>query len=215
MAKANQQPKPKKLTKGALIQTILDMMAVAEMRSNPARCRNLYCLAPIVYVLCGGLTACRCQEVGRGSLAKDDTRDLQSLQATHPVPDLAVSGPICTLRECSDNLTVEFSPPIAKRGKYSVELLAGDRSIICPMQIPQASVGTSCPFSMRQEPSGQLGGIYWEASSPPSRVQIQVSRNGSLLRSVDWKPSYVTIRPNGPECPPECHEAVFTLDLPE
>lgn len=106
------------------------------------RSRALLCGLLIVDALFGGLTSCS---------RRVDERDSPSGQAEQAVvlapfhggkAQTAKSDKVCTLRECSDYLAIQFEPPITEQGRYSILLVGDDKSVVCPMRILLTSIGT-------------------------------------------------------------------------
>ena len=48
----------------------------------------------------------------------------------------------------------------------------------------------------------------------PARVNLTIARDGQPLHSGELTPTYVSSRPNGPDCEPECHGAGTEIALP-
>jgi hypothetical protein len=50
--------------------------------------------------------------------------------------------------------------------------------------------------------------------APATKVTITVSRDGNELVKKTLTPQYKTSQPNGPGCPPVCHNASDALTIP-
>lgn len=99
---------------------------------------------------------------------------------------------MCTLIACSDGITVELQGNVP--ANYTVTARAGSeaRSHECSQAQP-------------------CGPIMFE-NFTPDRVAIEItSAAGTVRREVT--PEYRTVRPNGPNCPPECRQARVIVTL--
>ena len=68
---------------------------------------------------------------------------------------------------------------------------------------------------MRKElPPEQHGFSDIQISGTPTKIQLTIEHAETVLHSSEFAPTYVTTRPNGPECEPECRSASTELALP-
>ncbi len=107
-------------------------------------------------------------------------------------------GPIgiaCTEIGCSDGLTVSLDGPAPTGTIIEVEDVDGSTmSIECGVDWP-------CQNSV------------FFAGFTPDRVTVTVT-NAAGVRTAVFDPAYEAFRPNGPDCEPECVQAVVDMDLP-
>ena len=52
------------------------------------------------------------------------------------------------------------------------------------------------------------------SSGAPAKVKLTITREDQQLHSGELAPTYVTSRPNGPGCEPECRGANAEVALP-
>lgn len=149
-------------------------------------------LAAVAIVLCGALTSC--------------------------------GGPMgCTLMGCSDSLRVAFDPPLGAEGAYEVVVEGDAKTRTCTATLPLGEGGPECergdddrfPGSLsldldRTEPMSLRG--VWVYGSP-KKVNVTVRRDGVLLASETFEPSYEKTYPNGPECGPTCFSGSAKLPI--
>jgi hypothetical protein len=103
-------------------------------------------------------------------------------------------GP-CTLIGCSDGLVVRVDG-------------AGDGPTTIELRVPlRPPVVRTCGG-----PAHCAAGVQFE-NETPEHVTIVVT-SGDREQVMDAEPAYVTSRPNGPDCEPECRQAVVTVALP-
>jgi hypothetical protein len=127
-------------------------------------------------------------------------------------------------------------------GTYTIELSVDGTPGTCTLSIPDppASAQGTCssarnvfglfPLSLFQESKcvtvtqGSATGesctpipgqfhLSLELSGTPVQVGLTVSRDGSQLASQTVAMQYQTVRPNGPDCEPTCHQALADLSL--
>jgi len=100
----------------------------------------------------------------------------------------------CTLKACGSTLTVELAA--APAGSLRVE-------------------ATDVATNARRvfECSTSCGETVWFTDFTPAEVTVRVTTSaGSAERT--FRPSYETVRPNGPGCEPVCRQARVTMPLP-
>ena len=84
----------------------------------------------------------------------------------------------------------------------------------------------SCYFVVSDDPhcvpEGDCNALYFVGYPYPDKVWIQygiiqgplevvVERDGSVVGTATFEPVYEIVYPNGPECPPTCHQAIREL----
>ena len=114
----------------------------------------------------------------------------------------------CTLIGCTDQLTVKLEPPTV--GSYAVTLLLDGQggSFRCENGAPVAPAGVRVDAG---------SGDHFLLGAAPRSVGVEVvgGAGGDLgagpKRSGTFLPTYVVLRPNGPNCPPACAQASVTL----
>jgi len=109
-------------------------------------------------------------------------------------------GPFCTEIGCSDGITVHL--PVVPAGPYKVEILVGGTG----------GGGLSYAYECTGGPSCQQDIFFPELVL--DRIIVRVTSGlGSRLTEI-VNPVYTTSRPNGPDCPPLCRQALVTAQLP-
>jgi hypothetical protein len=127
-------------------------------------------------------------------------------------------------------------------GTYTIELSVDGTPGTCTLSIPDppASAQGTCssarnvfglfPLSLDQESrcvtltQGNATGqsctpipaqfhLSLELSGTPAQVGLTVSRDGSPLANETVALQYQTVRPNGPDCEPSCHQASADLSI--
>jgi len=99
---------------------------------------------------------------------------------------------MCTLIACSDGITVELQGNV-------------------PQTYTVTARGDGETRSRECSPSQPCNPLMFE-NFTPERVVIEVtSAAGSVRREVT--PEYRRVRPNGPNCPPECRQARIVVSL--
>ena len=108
-------------------------------------------------------------------------------------------GKECTLIGCNSGLTVHLNAK--PTGTYKVEVFA-----LSPNQQPvyvyECSVASSCQQDIF------FSGLI--VSHPFVRITTSIGTKTVEIPSVN----YVTSRPNGPGCDPECRQATVNVDIP-
>jgi len=99
---------------------------------------------------------------------------------------------VCTLIACSDGITVEVQGNVPD--SYTVTARAGTET-----RSRECSRAQPCDATMFE-------------NFTPENVIIEVtSAAGTVRREV--RPEYRKVRPNGPDCPPECRQARIVVTL--
>lgn len=102
----------------------------------------------------------------------------------------------CTQIGCSDGLTVQVAGTTPQT--FTVEAIA-------PGVEPRIA----------QSPGGQSGSSqFFFEDSTPEEVTIRITWNGGSVTET-FRPSYETVRPNGPNCPPECQQGRVLITVKE
>jgi hypothetical protein len=104
------------------------------------------------------------------------------------------TGAACTLIGCSDGLTVEVHATSGMRVEVKASA-AGD----------EMRTGTCTVL-----PSGTCT-VRFDDFKPES-VSLVVSSEGQPA-TVTVTPTYEVVQPNGPDCPPACHQATVSVEL--
>jgi hypothetical protein len=99
---------------------------------------------------------------------------------------------MCTLIACSDGITVELQGDVPS--SYTVTARAGTQT-----RTRECSAAQPC------------APILFENFTPET-VTIEVTTAAGTVRR-EITPEYRTVRPNGPDCPPECRQARIVITL--
>lgn len=105
---------------------------------------------------------------------------------------------VCTEIGCHSGLTIQLQGTIPETFTVQVSV-PGDE----PIRI-------ECPRG--GEPLYCEGDRLFLAERTPEEVTVRVSWEGKDVAET-FRPEYETLRPNDPDCPPECKQAEVTLDL--
>ncbi|MCO4764494.1 MAG: hypothetical protein KC502_23495 [Myxococcales bacterium] len=129
-------------------------------------------------------------------------------------------GMSCTAMGCADSYGVDFGHTGAwPAGDYQVSVSLDGSDVVCSATLPFASCETSgacvggsesvllirsgCALDKAQH---KLGGIIITGAQP-KEVKVSVTRGGKAIGDGSWTPTFVTSRPNGPNCGPVCNQA--------
>ena len=153
------------------------------------------------------------------------------------------SSKVCTEVGCQDQFSARITAATAffPSGAHTVTVTADGVSLSCTFQYPApalsggGAVAPACSpgllmgvgpatvctevrhenaVELRCEPvPGQLVETI-SVFGTPANVRLQQSAGGALLVDHSASPAYATVRPNGPECDPVCHQAAIELALP-
>jgi hypothetical protein len=125
----------------------------------------------------------------------------------------------CTEIACAPSLRVHFARTRWPTGRYQIEVTADGASEVCQLVVPLAcSVGSMCTGQAQLDLSPELSGCALDPGlhaiegvalrySQPASVSVRVVQDDRELGIGTFNPSYVTSRPNGPDCLPVCHTA--------
>jgi hypothetical protein len=137
----------------------------------------------------------------------------------------ASGGGPCTLIGCGSAFSARFEKAGTwSPGDYRVVVELDGTVVECTATLP---LSCDAPFPCDNPdvlllldgcalPAAEhaLGGVELVTSTPTS-VSVEVFYDGASLARGDWQPAYVTSRPNGPDCEPECRTAPpETLSVP-
>jgi hypothetical protein len=115
---------------------------------------------------------------------------------------------VCTLMGCVDSLVIdlvgqvpdEFTVEVipGEGGAWEVRCAGDEAHVIRP---GDGSLGVVCrPGSV----------VFFEVA--PEEVAIRVTWEGDEVWQSS-RPAYESVRPNGPDCPPECRVARVTVEM--
>ena len=128
-------------------------------------------------------------------------------------------GRACTLIGCLDSFSIRPTDPASLApGAYEFQLVIDGRSITCSTGVPVTDAVDACenrgtgPLTVVLTPPDRIQDIT--VSGSPSTVAITIVRDGQVVVSKIFKPSYRESQPNGPDCPPICRNAEAVLELP-
>jgi hypothetical protein len=116
---------------------------------------------------------------------------------------------VCTLIGCYDSLTLEFSHPLSEN--YTLQLTSSigeTTSITCTTSSAEGQISPTANLSAMCQPNSIIISNY-----TPQKVTITITWNGGSYTSTAT-PTYQSVQPNGPNCPPTCSQATWQLDLP-
>jgi hypothetical protein len=108
------------------------------------------------------------------------------------------SGPVCTLIGCLDSVVITFQGPFPP----SYRIVLTEEGTTQPLLELECTPEAPCAEE-----------VFLDVAPTAVRVEL-VTELGT--QSGTFTPSYTTVRPNGPDCPPECLQgrlAVSRTDL--
>ncbi len=133
------------------------------------------------------------------------------------------SGADCSEKGCSHDIRVGLSiigQPQVQPGIYEIDITTDSFANTLTCTIPsagtvpccEASTGTTtgCPVAW----GSVVARIDVSIPGEPKTVSVNVRRDGTVIGSHQFSPSYTTRNPNGSDCPPKCRVAKaesFTL----
>jgi hypothetical protein len=149
-------------------------------------------------------------------------------------------GSGCDNRSCSDGATVDLVTASGAwaPGTYELVLLVDGNSASCALKVPPmpsptnivmgactSSIGLElAPEPPRAADAGDAdagcaagaGALQQVLTLPgtPTSVDLTVMRDGRTILQRAISLAYTTFQPNGPSCPPTCHEATAVVDVP-
>jgi len=128
----------------------------------------------------------------------------------------------CTLIGCVDGLTVDLEPASGwPAGSYRFTIDADATRVTCSGSLPLPSCAAGRALTCDTPgvvtitesgcalPAGAQGfpQIGFDSKLQPRRVVINITRNDALIGRAELAPEFRTSEPNGPGCPPTCHQA--------
>ena len=114
----------------------------------------------------------------------------------------------CTLIGCSDSLTLQFSHPLIF--PYALQLTASSgetTSVNCT-----ATGFGETPAGGQVSALCQADSLTIDQFTPPKLTILVTWQGGSYTTTAS--PTYQSVQPNGPNCPPTCQQASWQLNLP-
>ncbi len=138
---------------------------------------------------------------------------------------------VCTQIGCIDGLRVNLTKPTPwAAGNYTFTFALDDAPVTCTgaLPLPACDQGPAlrCQGDDKAKrlvqigesgcalPPEQHGFSDIQISGTPTKIQLTIEHAETVLHSSEFAPTYVTTRPNGPECGPECRSASTELALP-
>lgn len=128
-------------------------------------------------------------------------------------------NPACTEMACQNGMRIGLRPAsgVWPKGTYRFQVLADDASTSCTstMPLPKHSDKPACSsdFALLEESGALLGageqkfgGI--QVLRAAEKITVRVFRDGKELVMGTYAPSYRSVEPNGPGCPPTCKQGV-------
>lgn len=136
-------------------------------------------------------------------------------------------GKMCTQMGCINGLHVNLAKVTPwTAGNYSFAFELDGAAVTCTgaLPLPACDQGSAlrCDVEGKVQigesgcalPPEQHGFSDIQISGTPTKIQLTIEHAETVLHSSEFAPTYVTTRPNGPECEPECRSASTELALP-
>lgn len=136
-------------------------------------------------------------------------------------------GPACALIGCSNGFSVDWESSSGwKPGRYTFEIELDGARTTCEAKLPlracEEGPSVSCAPSGAVQigesgcalPPGQHGFSGFSTTAFPAAVTIVIKRDGEQILREERAPTYRTVEPNGPDCPPTCRQAHEALRVP-
>ena len=136
-------------------------------------------------------------------------------------------GKVCTEMGCINGLHLNLAkvtPWTAGNHTFVLELDGTVVSCTGALPLPACDKGAAlrCDVEGKVQigesgcalPPEQHGFSDIRISGEPVKVKLTIKREEEQLHSGELTPSYVTARPNGPDCEPECRGANAEVALP-
>jgi len=136
-------------------------------------------------------------------------------------------GKVCTQMGCIDGLHVNLAKVTPwTAGSYSFAFELDGAPVTCTGALPLPACDQSpalrCDVEGKVQigesgcalPPEQHGFSDIQISGAPAKVKLTITREDQQLHSGELAPTYVTSRPNGPGCEPECRGANAEVALP-
>ena len=115
----------------------------------------------------------------------------------------------CTLIGCVDSLVIDLSGSVPE--EFTVDVTAADGTTMqvhCPGGEAQGSQsGDMSPGAMC------LGDSVVFSAFTPEEASIRITGQGGEITQTA-RPTYEPVRPNGPDCPPECRQGHVQIEIP-
>ena len=134
----------------------------------------------------------------------------------------------CTLIGCEDGLKIDLRPASGwPAGEYRFQIQADAVEVTCRGSLPLPNctespavtcdtkglvqiVESGCALPANSQ---AFPGLWFDPKLRPRKVEISITRDGELVGEGEIVPSFQTVQPNGPECPPTCDVAHAVLDV--
>jgi len=136
-------------------------------------------------------------------------------------------GKVCTQMGCINGLHVNLAKVTPwTAGNYTFALELDGTPVTCTgaLPLPACDQGAAlrCDVEGKVQigesgcalPPEQHGFSDIQISGEPAKVKLTITREDQPLHSGELTPAYVTSRPNGPGCEPECRGANAEVALP-
>lgn len=136
-------------------------------------------------------------------------------------------GKVCTQMGCINGLHVNLAKVTPwTGGNYTFALELDGTPVTCTgaLPLPACDQGAAlrCDVEGKVQigesgcalPPEQHGFSDIQISGEPAKVKLTITREDQPLHSGELTPAYVTARPNGPGCEPECRGANAEVALP-
>jgi len=136
-------------------------------------------------------------------------------------------GKVCTQMGCINGLHVNLAKVTPwTAGNYTFALELDGTPVTCTgaLPLPACDQGAAlrCDVEGKVQigesgcalPPEQHGFSDIQISGAPAKVKLTITREDQQLHSGELAPTYVTSRPNGPGCEPECRGANAEVALP-
>lgn len=136
-------------------------------------------------------------------------------------------GKMCTQIGCINGLRLilaKVTPWTAGNYRFAFELDGAAVNCSGALPLPACDQGAAlrCDVADRVMigesgcalPPEQHGFSDIQVMGAPTKVKLEIKREDESLYSGELSPTYVTSRPNGPDCEPECRGATAEVALP-
>lgn len=136
-------------------------------------------------------------------------------------------GKMCTLIGCINGLHLNLAKVTPwTAGNYSFAFDLDGTAVTCTgaLPLPACDKGAAlrCDVEGKVQigesgcalPPEQHGFSDIQILGEPAKVKLTITRDDQQLHSGELTPTYVTSRPNGPDCEPECRGANAEVALP-
>lgn len=136
-------------------------------------------------------------------------------------------GKMCTMIGCINGLHLNLAKVTPwTAGNYTFALELDGAAVTCTgaLPLPACDKGAAlrCDVEGKVQigesgcalPPEQHGFADIQILGEPAKVKLTIKREDEQLHSGELTPTYVTSRPNGPDCEPECRSANAEVALP-